>query len=156
MITFAPRMWKATCHEPQRPSYGQQSDRAVDERPNPNPGAQSAPGGPQVRIAISSRSAASATREIDERGERLIWLEDDGPQPSEGRSRTGRELQRRDFPTGEGDDANEADEAMIGVNAFVIAALIGVSPALADAVTCSRWQGGLTAARSLGGWRAGS
>ena len=39
---------------------------------------------------------------------------------------------------------------MIGVNAFVIAALIGVSPALADAVTCSRWQGGLTAARSLG------
>ena len=31
-------------------------------------------------------------------------------------------------------------DALTVVNAFVVAAMIGVSPVLADAVTCSTWQ----------------
>jgi hypothetical protein len=45
--------------------------------------------------------------EINERGERTIWLDHAVLRSSQGHARAGRELQRRHFATGEGDDANE-------------------------------------------------
>ena len=56
----------------------------------------------------------------------------------QGHARAGRELQRCHPTAGEGDDANEAGEAMTGVNAFVIA-LPGVIATKAAGMDASAW-----------------
>jgi hypothetical protein len=44
-------------------------------------------------------------------------------------------------------------DALTVVNAFVVAVMIGVSPALADTVTCSTWQQ-ITTCAGPGGYRS--